>query len=391
MSKTLFAFSYKKAVTFSLVIMLLLGGVVLPLQATAAVQYSIADIESVVQKISELTVLLRQQQASEQVLGVEASTESGTSTVPIDSDGDGVVDIEDNCPALSNANQIDSDSDGQGDVCDATPRGQTIVVPGGNGDILGLKSNPKILFVGNSYTYAAPGGVRTESPYGMFMRMTKIKATGATFTLSVIGSSVMSELWNWTGKPVKTDPKTLLKTRTYDLLVLQSGDGFLTKTVPGSYEIHADLFANLAKENGTDTMLYGVWASDQKISISKGETVASAADIMYKQTAVRNNIGYAAAGMAYTQAHKKFSELYGNGDDGLIAETMLTYDSVHAAPPAAYLASNMMYLGAFGVHPPTPSEFLPAGVSLSDAQILQDIAITAHNTHSTQVTDAWYK
>jgi hypothetical protein len=35
-----------------------------------------------------------------------------------DSDGDGVVDAEDNCPQASNADQSDTDDDGQGDACD---------------------------------------------------------------------------------------------------------------------------------------------------------------------------------------------------------------------------------------------------------------------------------
>lgn len=35
-----------------------------------------------------------------------------------DSDGDGVVDEEDNCPLVSNPDQADSDGDGIGDVCE---------------------------------------------------------------------------------------------------------------------------------------------------------------------------------------------------------------------------------------------------------------------------------
>jgi hypothetical protein len=37
---------------------------------------------------------------------------------PPDADGDGVLDANDNCPAVSNADQTDLDGDGQGDVCD---------------------------------------------------------------------------------------------------------------------------------------------------------------------------------------------------------------------------------------------------------------------------------
>lgn len=36
----------------------------------------------------------------------------------VDTDGDGVLDLNDNCPADFNPDQLDSDDDGQGDVCD---------------------------------------------------------------------------------------------------------------------------------------------------------------------------------------------------------------------------------------------------------------------------------
>jgi len=39
---------------------------------------------------------------------------------PIDSDGDGIPDLNDNCPSIPNADQLDTDSDGFGDACDFT-------------------------------------------------------------------------------------------------------------------------------------------------------------------------------------------------------------------------------------------------------------------------------
>lgn len=39
----------------------------------------------------------------------------------VDSDGDGIIDSEDNCPAAHNIDQTDADSDGTGDACDAPP------------------------------------------------------------------------------------------------------------------------------------------------------------------------------------------------------------------------------------------------------------------------------
>lgn len=43
----------------------------------------------------------------------------GCSEPIIDTDGDGVCDELDNCPAVANADQADTDGDGNGDLCDA--------------------------------------------------------------------------------------------------------------------------------------------------------------------------------------------------------------------------------------------------------------------------------
>jgi MYXO-CTERM domain-containing protein len=47
------------------------------------------------------------------------------STAPADSDGDGVDDSLDNCPAVANAGQEDADADGLGDACDPCPADPT--------------------------------------------------------------------------------------------------------------------------------------------------------------------------------------------------------------------------------------------------------------------------
>ena len=43
------------------------------------------------------------------------------SSIALDSDGDGINDLPDNCPMDSNSNQQDTDGDGIGDACDPTP------------------------------------------------------------------------------------------------------------------------------------------------------------------------------------------------------------------------------------------------------------------------------
>jgi hypothetical protein len=53
-----------------------------------------------------------------------STTDTGTAeapvVVPVDTDADGIPDLADNCPAVSNANQADANGDGIGDACQQT-------------------------------------------------------------------------------------------------------------------------------------------------------------------------------------------------------------------------------------------------------------------------------
>ena len=52
---------------------------------------------------------------------LDADTEDCTTFNPNDSDGDGVDNLDDNCPMIANDQQEDGDTDGKGDVCDPCP------------------------------------------------------------------------------------------------------------------------------------------------------------------------------------------------------------------------------------------------------------------------------
>jgi hypothetical protein len=47
----------------------------------------------------------------------------GNTVLPLDSDGDKVLDLTDNCTTLANSDQADLDQDGIGDACDAFDNG----------------------------------------------------------------------------------------------------------------------------------------------------------------------------------------------------------------------------------------------------------------------------
>ena len=67
--------------------------------------------------------------------GGEGPFEGGEGPFPIDQDGDGILDFDDNCPDTPNTDQDDSDLDGFGDACDNCPEdfnpGQFDICSGG--------------------------------------------------------------------------------------------------------------------------------------------------------------------------------------------------------------------------------------------------------------------
>jgi subtilisin family serine protease len=61
--------------------------------------------------------------AGRSVSGGRADALAAVTTPVIDSDGDGALDVIDNCVLAANATQADADADGTGDPCDPMPRG----------------------------------------------------------------------------------------------------------------------------------------------------------------------------------------------------------------------------------------------------------------------------
>jgi hypothetical protein len=60
-----------------------------------------------------------------------------------DSDGDSIVDSQDNCPAIANTDQKDHDDDGFGDACDHCPHLKSSTDPDGDNDGVGDACDPR--------------------------------------------------------------------------------------------------------------------------------------------------------------------------------------------------------------------------------------------------------
>ena len=65
--------------------------------------------------------------------GNTASCASTVTIIQSDTDGDGVMDCDDNCPLVANADQYDSDGDGLGNLCDPCPTGDQSIDTDGDG------------------------------------------------------------------------------------------------------------------------------------------------------------------------------------------------------------------------------------------------------------------
>jgi protocatechuate 3,4-dioxygenase beta subunit len=230
----------------------------------------------------------------------------------------------------------------------------------------------KVLFVGNSITYSAPGGA-PNSAAGQFEKMAQAAGYDLSYNGSFIGGASLSQAWAKTGS---TSAREMIKNNDYDLVILQDNHWNA-----GGVDTQIRNFSNLAEQYGAETLITSFWSGDWVISISGGDQWDSAVTYAYNNAATRNDTALSPLNKAYQEAHKVLTQIYGNGDNGQTAEDMLTVDAIHATELGAYLSANVTYAAAFGEKGPAPSSFLPPNVSYSDAKLMQDIAWSAVNQY----------
>lgn len=231
----------------------------------------------------------------------------------------------------------------------------------------------RILFVGNSYLYFGLDSDQSVSTTGYFLRIAEAAGDVVESGSSFIGGSSLEDHWfDTTGVTARQQ----IETGDFDLVIVV-GYGLGEP----NFDLYADLFSDLAQQNGSDIGFFVPWPQDYRISYSGGNNNAAVAEA-HVDAAVRNGGLTIPIADAYLEAYRQLTEQYGNGDDGQTAETLLTFDVVHPTPLTAYLAGCVMYMSIFGKRPPAPIEFLPPELTAAEAEFAWAIAIEAADTNT---------
>jgi lysophospholipase L1-like esterase len=240
-----------------------------------------------------------------------------------------------------------------------------------------------MLFVSHSLVQNSPGGITANRIPEQVKTMAELAGREFTYVMTNIGGGSLEDHWNDT---TGINARDEIANGNYDVVSLNSSTD--PAETNASFNTHADLLSDLAHANGSAVMFYGIWASDLQISISGGNPVGDARHQLYRSAATRNDAAYSPNGKAMEEAHRQLTQVYGNGDNGITAEAMLTADNIHPTALGAYLMANTLYWTLFDAAPPAASVWRPDGVSLADAQRMQTIAASVVNSFGLLLEDA---
>jgi len=202
----------------------------------------------------------------------------------------------------------------------------------------------KILFIGDSFTYAQ-GGI-----YAHFEKL----AASATPTLvvttdkAVAGGAFLKRLWDMQG-PVKA-----IDTGAFDVVVLQED---IPETNVDTFRQYGRMFVDEIRKNKARPVLFMAWAYQRLGWISMREIAQAHRDL-----ARELNVEVAPVGLAWQQASRQRPEL-----------DMYAADREHPSVYGTYLATCVVYATVYG-RDPSGFGYVAPGMTSEQAAFLQKLA-----------------
>jgi hypothetical protein len=207
----------------------------------------------------------------------------------------------------------------------------------------GQSSAPKrVLFVGDSFTYAQSG------IYTHFEKLVAAAGNTVTTDKAVAGGAYLKRLWELQ-EPVKA-----INSGVFDLVVLQDD---IPETNVDYFRQYARMFVQEVRKNNARPILFMAWAYQRLGWISMREIAQAHRDL-----AKELNVEVAPVGLAWQEASRQRPEL-----------DMYASDREHPSIVGTYLATCVIYATIYGKDP-TGLSYLPAGVTSEQAAFLQKIA-----------------
>ena len=247
-----------------------------------------------------------------------------------------------------------------------------------------------VLIIGNSLMAHGTGGDATLEVTRQYETLANLGGHPTVVTLDTLPGGSLVDHWLDTEGKIAQDE---IRSGAFDLVILISSVGEVINVDKGEdpdaltkFNTYTDLFGNLCDEYGVATMYQSTWGRDFNISISEGDRIGDVSNTMYRDAAIRNDAAFSPNTIAWAEAHRQLTLLYGNGDDGETAELMLYDDAIHPTALGAYLVACVLYATTFGEIPPSTSLYSPPGFSVTDAALVRQIAWNAAQEFSIVVT-----
>lgn len=242
------------------------------------------------------------------------------------------------------------------------------------------RNSLNVLFVGNSFLAHRPyidGNPTSHTVFNQITEMIKVDIPNVRSRMRSIGGGTLKQHWD-AGTGNRTARGELINGH-YDLLVIQGRYDILESNEKANrFTDYAARFTNLAKNQGTKVVFFGLWARDTQISGNGNDTFGPGAHELYRNTAVSSNTFYAPNGLAYRDLYR---QLLNTMTEQQIEE-QYTVDNIHPYIPLAYMAANVTYSTIFGKQAPPMSSYAPPSLSNSDGERVRSIAWEAVKKYS---------